>query len=61
MWVIRRHDDDKYVAKTGSLQSYTAKLGDALVYSSKNAAIDNKRDNEYVVKIQDYLANYYVR
>lgn len=49
-YVIRRNDDGKYVAPSGSLQSYTRSLEKARVYPTKDAAEAVKCGNETVIE-----------
>lgn len=59
MWVLKRKEDDKYVAKdfirSISGSSYTKSLRDAKKYDSKEQAIiDSCVENEVPIQIDPY-------
>jgi putative intracellular protease/amidase len=51
MYVLRRNEDGKYVAPSGSKNSYTSKLENARRYPSKEVAEADACGNETVVSI----------
>lgn len=55
MYVIRRNEDKKYVARKGSAHSYTSSLERAQTYSSREAAQGDACDNETVFSIHDLI------
>lgn len=50
-YVLRRHEDGKYVANPGHKTSYVRSLQAARVFSSHEEAETNKCDNESIVPI----------
>lgn len=48
-------DDGKYVARSGSLHSYVARLEDAQIFSTYAAADQNRCGNERVKDVADIL------
>lgn len=55
MWVLIRLEDGKYVAKSGSEHSYTNKLENAQVFTSKDKAEANKCGNEYARSVSEIM------
>lgn len=51
VWIIRRHDDGKFVAPPGSLRSYTADALRAQRYFSREAAARECCSNESPVDL----------
>ena len=51
MFVIRRVEDGKYVARFGSDRSYTVMLQKAQTFSTKDVAASHACGNEYVVSV----------
>jgi hypothetical protein len=54
MYVIK-NGNGKYVSKPGSYYSYTDKIEKARIFKTKEATIDSKCENEYVVAVSDIL------
>lgn len=56
MYVLVRHSDGKYVARSGSEQSYTKRLEDARKFSSREAAeADRCVQSERIANVSDIL------
>lgn len=55
MYVLRRDSDGRYVAKSGSEHSYTWRLEEADVFSTREAAATAKCGNEYVVDVRNIM------
>lgn len=56
MWVIKRREDGKYVAKPGSSSSYTQYLQCAQAFETKEKADGSKcPENEYIINVDDIL------
>lgn len=54
MFVIKR-DDGKYVAQSGSQNSYTNRLENAKKFDTREAAEADRCGNEYVVSVDSIL------
>lgn len=50
-YVLQRIDDKKYVAPSGSRQSYTSNILKARTFSSREQAQGEACGNEYVVEV----------
>lgn len=57
LYVIKRIDDDKYVARPGSRHSYTARIQDAQVFRDHKEAQRHRCGNEVITTVQDELHN----
>lgn len=56
-YFIRRTEDKKYVARSGSEHSYTANLAKAQAYATReDAEKDRCIENEYIVEWPTYLS-----
>jgi hypothetical protein len=53
MYVLRRSEDGKFVAKPGNIHSYTQFLQCAQVFPTKDAAEDHACGNEYPVPVEN--------
>lgn len=49
------NEKGKYVSRPGSQKSYTTKLENARIFSTKEAAESNKCSNERVVSLYDLM------
>lgn len=56
MFVIIRNDDGKFVAKAGSLHSYTEKLQQARTWPTRWNALQEACENERVVSVEEAMA-----
>jgi hypothetical protein len=56
VFVIQRCDDGSYVARPGSVHSYTKKLQDARVFSSREDAERERCGNETIVPVSAILS-----
>ena len=54
-YVLKRHEDDKYVAKPGSEKSYTRSLQAAQKFDSKEQADAQKCGNESAIPLDNLL------
>lgn len=54
-FVIRRNEDNAFVAKPGGIHSYTKYLQSAQVFASREAAEANACGNERVVTVIDAI------
>lgn len=55
MYVIKRNEDGKYVARPGSKRSYTRYLQCARVFTSRDAAEGECCGNEHVEDVSDIV------
>lgn len=55
MFVIQRLNDGKYVAAPGSEHSYTKRLEDARIFSTRESAELEKCGNETIVPVRTLL------
>jgi hypothetical protein len=53
MYIIKRNEDGKYVAQSGSKSSYTTKLENARIYSTHDAAQADACGNETVIDLRN--------
>lgn len=52
MYVIKRYDDRKYVARRGMASSYTDKLQNARTYDTHHEAMCEACSNERVISVE---------
>lgn len=52
-YVLRRHEDGKFVTPPGSAKSYTARLRDARRFATKEAAEADACGNESAVRYEE--------
>ena len=56
MYVLKRHEDGKYVALPGSHHSYTTDLRRAQIFPTKEAAEKDKCGNESALTVESQLS-----
>lgn len=54
-YILKRHSDGRYVARSGSTSSYTKDLREARRFPTREAAAAEACDNESVVTIESEL------
>ena len=54
-YVLRRHEDGKYVAPAGQQSSYTTKLENARIFNSQEAAQAEACGNESPIPVDELL------
>lgn len=56
MFILKRNEDGAYVARPGSSGSYTGRLEEAQVFTSRTAAEANKCGNETAYPVETCLS-----
>ena len=56
MYALKRNSDGRYVARSGSVYSYTKKLEDAATFPTREAAEQNRCiESEHIVDVRAIL------
>ena len=53
--ILKNMSSGEYVSRPGSYNSYTAKLENAQIYSSREEAKRHRCDNEVIINVSDIL------
>jgi hypothetical protein len=54
-YVLKRHEDGRYVARSGAAHSYTKRLEEAQVFRTRGSAEAGKCGNEYAVPLSQIV------
>jgi hypothetical protein len=54
-YILKRYEDNKYVAKPGMKKSYTTTLKNAQVFPNQEKAKECACGNEYIVCVDDII------